>query len=47
MAAAEAAKISKRGMEEAAKEARVKSAAKATDFFLFLVRVCTYRCTMF
>ena len=44
----EAAKISKREMTEATKEAKVKSAsAKATTFLSFLVRVCTYRCTMF
>ena len=47
-AAAEAAKIAERGMKEDDKEAEVKAtAAKATTFLLFLVRVCTDRCTMF
>ena len=47
-AAAEAAKITERGMKEAAEETEVKyAAAKATTFLSFLVRVHTYRCTMF
>ena len=52
-AAAEAAKITKRGMKEAVEESEVKAAAskstadKATNFLLFLVGVCTDMCTMF
>ena len=43
-----AAEISERGMKESAKEAKVKSiAAKSTAFPLFLVGVCTDRCTIF
>ena len=47
-AAAEAAKIVKRGMKEVVKEAEVKATAtKATAFLPLLVRVRTDRCTMF
>ena len=52
-AAADAAKIAERRMEEAAKEAESKAvatkatAAKATNFLSFLVRLCKYRCTLF
>ena len=41
-AAAVAAKITERGMKEAAKETKAKSAtAKSTTFLLFLVVICT------
>ena len=44
---AEAAKITKRGMKESAKEAEVKdAAAKSTNFLSLLVRVRTDRCTL-
>ena len=47
-AAAEADNITERGMKEAYEESEVKAAAAiATAFLLFLVVVCTYRCTMF
>ena len=47
-AAVEVAKFFDRGMKEAAEEAEVKAAAsKSTAFLLFLVGVCTDRCTMF
>ena len=47
-ATAEASKIAKRGMREAAKEAKVKSAAaKSTTLLSFLVGVHTDMCTMF
>ena len=45
---AEATKIAERGINEAAKEAEIQAAAvKATAFLWFLVRVRTYRCTVF
>ena len=47
-AAAEAAKIVKRGMKEVVKEAEVKATAtKDTAFLSFLVGVYTDRCTSF
>ena len=46
--AAEASKITKRGTEEAAKEAKVKTAtANTTAFLSLLVGVHTERCKMF
>ena len=47
-ATAEAVKIAERGMKEATEEADSKAAAaKSNAFFLFLVGVLTYKCTMF
>ena len=47
-AAVEVAKSFDRGRKEAAEEAEVKATvSKSTAFLLFLVGVCTDRCTMF
>ena len=47
-ATVEAAEIAKRGIKEAFQETWVKATtAKATAFLLFLVEVCTDRCTIF
>ena len=47
-AAGEAAEITERELKEAAKQAKSKAAtAKSTTFLLFLVVICTERCTIF
>ena len=47
-AAVEVAKITERGMKEAAEESEVKAAAaRSTAFLSLLVRVCIDRCAMF
>ena len=47
-AAGEAAEITERELKEAANQAKSKAAtAKSTTFLLFLVVICTERCTIF